>query len=89
MCSYNGKEVLRSSVTCEKKNGCREIETNGECCPKIICGKIRHLFKLKCKLLLHLSSNFVECDLNGTIYDNGDKIVDPQNPCEVCVCRGK
>lgn len=38
-CSNNGKEVLRSSVTCEKKNGCREIETHGECCPKFLCGK--------------------------------------------------
>ncbi|KAJ6646350.1 Phospholipase A2 group XV [Pseudolycoriella hygida] len=65
-CSYNGKEVERSSVTCEKKNGCREIETHGECCPKFAC----------------------ECKLNGTTYDNGDKIVDPENPCEVCVCRG-
>lgn len=45
MCTYNGKEVLRSSVTCEKKNGCREIETHGECCPKFLCGKIKH-FKL-------------------------------------------
>ncbi|XP_037052328.1 serine-rich adhesin for platelets-like [Bradysia coprophila] len=65
-CSYNGKEVERSSITCETKNGCREIETHGECCPKFVC----------------------ECKLNGTIYDNGDKIVDPETPCEVCVCRG-
>lgn len=34
-------------------------------------------------------SYFPGCELNGTIYDNGDKIVDPENPCEVCVCRGK
>lgn len=66
MCTHNGKEVIRSSVTCDKKNGCREIETHGECCPRFLC----------------------ECKLNGTIYDNGDKIVDPENPCEVCVCRG-
>ncbi len=93
MCSHNGKEVLRSLVTCEKKNGCREIETHGECCPRFLCGKLYALYCID-DIRLKTFSNYnfliyvLECKLNGTIYDNGDKIVDPENPCEVCVCRG-
>lgn len=46
------------------------------------------LIKVWCRGL-RIFNYFLECKLNGTIYDNGDKIVDPENPCEVCVCRGK
>lgn len=33
--------------------------------------------------------SFTDCKRDDKLYDNGDKIVDPENPCRVCVCRGQ
>lgn len=29
-----------------------------------------------------------ECERNGITYSNGEKLVDPENPCQVCYCQG-
>uniref|UniRef100_S4PJ60 Kielin/chordin-like protein n=1 Tax=Pararge aegeria TaxID=116150 RepID=S4PJ60_9NEOP len=29
-----------------------------------------------------------ECEQEGRIYGNGEKLVDPQDPCRVCYCQG-
>lgn len=31
----------------------------------------------------------VECEKNGKVYANGEKLVDPETPCTVCYCQGK
>lgn len=38
-CLKDGKEVLKSSVECEVKIGCKLIQKTGECCPEYQCGK--------------------------------------------------
>ncbi|XP_063359847.1 mucin-2 [Cydia amplana] len=29
-----------------------------------------------------------ECELEGRVYGNGEKLVDPEDPCRVCYCQG-
>nr|CAD7433535.1 unnamed protein product [Timema monikensis] len=29
-----------------------------------------------------------ECEVNGRVYQNGERLEDPQSPCEVCYCQG-
>lgn len=33
--------------------------------------------------------SITDCKRDDKVYDNGEKIVDPENPCRVCVCRGQ
>ncbi|ETN63868.1 hypothetical protein AND_004404 [Anopheles darlingi] len=37
MCLYDGSYVERSTISCEKKHGCRAIQKTGECCPDFQC----------------------------------------------------
>lgn len=30
----------------------------------------------------------IECEKNGKVYANGEKLVDPETPCTVCYCQG-
>lgn len=46
-CLKDGKEVLKSSVECEVKIGCKLIQKTGECCPEYQCGKCDSLHVLK------------------------------------------
>ncbi|XP_058453235.1 uncharacterized protein LOC131431496 isoform X2 [Malaya genurostris] len=36
-CLYDGTQVTRVSIVCEKKPGCRAIQKTGECCPEFQC----------------------------------------------------
>ncbi|XP_058814356.1 uncharacterized protein LOC131678303 [Topomyia yanbarensis] len=36
-CLYDGTQVTRVSIVCEKKPGCRAIQKTGECCPEYQC----------------------------------------------------
>ncbi|XP_055636322.1 uncharacterized protein LOC129775513 isoform X2 [Toxorhynchites rutilus septentrionalis] len=36
-CLYDGSQVSRTSIVCEKKHGCRAIQKTGECCPDYQC----------------------------------------------------
>lgn len=65
-CLYDGSQVSRTSITCEKKHGCRAIQKTGECCPDYQC----------------------ECQRDGKVYSNGEKVFDPETPCRVCYCQG-
>ncbi|EAT47163.2 AAEL001722-PA [Aedes aegypti] len=65
-CLYDGTQVSRTSITCEKKHGCRAIQKTGECCPDYQC----------------------ECQRDGKVYSNGEKVFDPETPCRVCYCQG-
>ncbi|XP_065076800.1 uncharacterized protein LOC135700265 isoform X2 [Ochlerotatus camptorhynchus] len=65
-CLYDGSQVSRTSITCEKKHGCRAIQKTGECCPDYQC----------------------ECQRDGKVYANGEKVFDPETPCRVCYCQG-
>lgn len=31
---------------------------------------------------------FLDCEKNGKVYGNGEKIIDAENPCRVCYCQG-
>ncbi|XP_035775040.1 serine-rich adhesin for platelets-like [Anopheles albimanus] len=37
MCLHDGSYVERSTISCEKKHGCRAIQKTGECCPDFQC----------------------------------------------------
>lgn len=41
------------------------------------------LFALKICIFI-----LTDCKRDDKTYENGEKIVDPENPCRVCVCRG-
>lgn len=32
---------------------------------------------------------FPECERNGKLYENGEKIMDAETPCRVCYCQGE
>lgn len=54
-CLKDGKEVLKSSVECEVKIGCKLIQRTGECCPEYQCGE----FGLTCPLTVKNASFFL------------------------------
>lgn len=33
-----GAHILKQTITCENKPGCRAIQKTGECCPDYQCG---------------------------------------------------
>lgn len=89
-CLYDGSPVSRTSITCEKKHGCRAIQKTGECCPDYQCGKLpNQISTVVCICYMRTFSQSVECQRDGKVYANGEKVFDPETPCRVCYCQGK
>lgn len=37
---------------------------------------------------IKVTKNVAECEQEGRVYGNGEKLIDPVDPCRVCYCQG-
>lgn len=78
--SNNQTEIQPEAGTCIL-NGLQVSETTANCEKKPGCRVIQ-------KTGYCCPDYQCECERDGKIYSNGEKLVDPDTPCKVCYCQG-
>ncbi|KAH9643406.1 hypothetical protein HF086_016695 [Spodoptera exigua] len=80
-CKCAGGDVQCARQRCEPRPGCKALHRPDHCCPTYQCGQY---------IFIDTKSIFPkeECEQEGRVYGNGEKLVDPADPCRVCYCQG-
>ncbi|XP_076250788.1 uncharacterized protein LOC143190415 isoform X1 [Rhynchophorus ferrugineus] len=90
-CRCRPPGVQCETVQCAKKAGCKAIHRPNRCCPDYQCvpPKTEHCLAAKTIWIGVDRSASSECEHNGKIYANGEKLeTNPGGECKVCYCRG-